>query len=191
MICIQLNSLWPSDAIWHHRSRSTLGQVMACCLTAPTHYLTQCWLIISDNLWQGITKTHTPWSGNGRMHTAYVGSSLTMFKKVTDTTHAKISYQIMYVCIASEKLLMSWLMVSTQGQFHRKCSRCLSNPLCEFENYLSTYPQRAMIYRVMWFSLQNWNMIQFYPTGWGYMTCFISEIAINQTIFFSNELVLN
>ena len=41
------NSLWPSDAIWRHRSGSTLAQVMACCLTAPTHYLNQCWLIIS------------------------------------------------------------------------------------------------------------------------------------------------
>ena len=41
------NSLRPSDAIWGHRSGSTLAQVMACCLTAPSHYLNQCWLIIS------------------------------------------------------------------------------------------------------------------------------------------------
>ena len=41
------NSLWASDAIWRHRSESTLAQVMACCLTAPSHYLNQCWLIIS------------------------------------------------------------------------------------------------------------------------------------------------
>ena len=39
------NSLWPSDAIWSHRSGSTLAQVMACCLTTPSHYLNQCWLI--------------------------------------------------------------------------------------------------------------------------------------------------
>ena len=39
-----LNSLWPSDAIWRHRSGSTLAQVMACCLTAPSHYLNQYWL---------------------------------------------------------------------------------------------------------------------------------------------------
>ena len=42
-----LNSLRPSDTIWRHRSGSTLAQVMACCLTAPSHYLNQCWLIIS------------------------------------------------------------------------------------------------------------------------------------------------
>ena len=33
----QVNSLWPSDTIWRHRSGSTLAQVMACCLTAPSH----------------------------------------------------------------------------------------------------------------------------------------------------------
>ena len=46
-----LNSLGPSDAIWRWRSWSTLVQVMAYCLTAPSHYLNQCWLIISKVLW--------------------------------------------------------------------------------------------------------------------------------------------
>ena len=46
-----LNSLWPSDAIWQQRSGSTLAQVKACCLTAPSHYLNQCWLIISEVQW--------------------------------------------------------------------------------------------------------------------------------------------
>ena len=36
------DSLWPSDTIWRQRSGSTLAQVMACCLTAPSHYLNQC-----------------------------------------------------------------------------------------------------------------------------------------------------
>ena len=38
----QLNSLWPSDAIWRHIFGSALAQLMACCLTAPGHYLPQC-----------------------------------------------------------------------------------------------------------------------------------------------------
>ena len=42
-----LNSLWPSDAIWRQRHGSTLAQVMAWCRQAPSHYLNQCWLIIS------------------------------------------------------------------------------------------------------------------------------------------------
>ena len=33
--------------IWRQGSWSTLVQVMACCLTAPSHYLNHCWLIIS------------------------------------------------------------------------------------------------------------------------------------------------
>ena len=35
-------------ASWCHRSGSTLGQVKACCLTAPSHYLNQYWLIFGD-----------------------------------------------------------------------------------------------------------------------------------------------
>ena len=46
----EFNLLWPSDAIWWHKSGLTLAQVMACCLTAPSHYLNQCWLIIKDGL---------------------------------------------------------------------------------------------------------------------------------------------
>ena len=46
-VMFYFNSLWPSDAIWRQRSGSPLAQVMACCLTAPSHYLNQCWLIIT------------------------------------------------------------------------------------------------------------------------------------------------
>ena len=45
------NSLWPGDKKWWHRSGSTLAQVMACCLTAPSHYLNQSWFIINGVLW--------------------------------------------------------------------------------------------------------------------------------------------
>ena len=48
---ITINSSWPWDAIWWQRSDSTLTQVMACCLTAPSHYLNQCWLLIRKVLW--------------------------------------------------------------------------------------------------------------------------------------------
>ena len=44
------NSLWPSDAIRQHKSGSTLDQVMACCLMAPSHFLNQHWLLISKLL---------------------------------------------------------------------------------------------------------------------------------------------
>ena len=47
----KMNSLWPGDVIWRHVTRSTLDQVMACCLTAPSHYLNQCWLTIGEAPW--------------------------------------------------------------------------------------------------------------------------------------------
>ena len=46
-----VNSLRPSDSIWRYRSESTLVKVMACYLTAPSHYLNQYWLIISKVWW--------------------------------------------------------------------------------------------------------------------------------------------
>ena len=49
--CYEINSLWPSGAIWRQGFRSTLVQVMACCLTAPSHYLNQCWLTICMVQW--------------------------------------------------------------------------------------------------------------------------------------------
>ena len=48
---LYIDSLWPSDTIWRHNSGSTLARVMACCLTAPSHYLNWCWLIISKVQW--------------------------------------------------------------------------------------------------------------------------------------------
>ena len=46
-----VNSLLPNDVIWWNRSGSTLAQVMACCLMAPSHYLNQYWLNTSKVLW--------------------------------------------------------------------------------------------------------------------------------------------
>ena len=44
---------WPSNAICQHRSvtESILVKVMACCMTAPSQYLNQCWPIIKWIQW--------------------------------------------------------------------------------------------------------------------------------------------
>ena len=52
MLIHKLHWLWLGDAIWHLRSWSTLIQVMAWCLMAPSHYLNQCWLTINKILWR-------------------------------------------------------------------------------------------------------------------------------------------
>ena len=62
------NSLWPSNAVQRHRSRSTLAWIMACCLTAPNHYLKQCWFLTSEVLW------HSPevdFTGNAKANILY------------------------------------------------------------------------------------------------------------------------
>ena len=46
-----MDSLCPRHAIWRHRSGSTEAWVMVCCLTAPDHYLSQCWLFTSRAVW--------------------------------------------------------------------------------------------------------------------------------------------
>ena len=51
----------PGLATWRHRSGSILAQVMAWCLTATSHYLNQCWLNVSEVLWQWIIQTKLAW----------------------------------------------------------------------------------------------------------------------------------
>ena len=51
LVSQRVHSQGPGDAIWRQSSGSALVQVMACCLTAPSHYLNQCWLIISKVEW--------------------------------------------------------------------------------------------------------------------------------------------
>ena len=45
-ISVNNESIHFIHTIWWHRTGSTLAQVMACCLMAPSHYPNQCWLII-------------------------------------------------------------------------------------------------------------------------------------------------
>ena len=40
----QINSLWPIDALWRDLSGSTMAQIMAWWLRAPSHILNLCWL---------------------------------------------------------------------------------------------------------------------------------------------------
>ena len=75
LIVCKVNTLWPSDATWRHRSGSTLAQVMACCLTAPSHYLNQCWLIINKVQWssfEGNFLRHTSATINKNYHENYI-----------------------------------------------------------------------------------------------------------------------
>ena len=54
-----INSSWTNDPIWHQRSWATHGQVMACCLISPSHYLNQCWLLTNEIRWHSPENTFT------------------------------------------------------------------------------------------------------------------------------------
>ena len=43
--------LWLSDVILRNRYWPTLAQVMARCLTVPSHHINHCWLILKAVLW--------------------------------------------------------------------------------------------------------------------------------------------
>ena len=77
-----IKSLWPSDAIQRWRSWSTLVQVMACCLMAPSHYLNQCWLITSEVLrWYSLGGNYT---GNAQSinYLWYVWEKITLHQHI-------------------------------------------------------------------------------------------------------------
>ena len=46
-----VKSLAPGEAIWRRRNWSTLVEVMACCLTATSHFRNICWLTINEIPW--------------------------------------------------------------------------------------------------------------------------------------------
>ena len=58
-IIMIFTSLWHSDAIRWYRFGQTSVQAMACCLSAPNHYLNQCWLIIIVILWYLLQGSYT------------------------------------------------------------------------------------------------------------------------------------
>ena len=69
------NPLWNGSLSL--RTGSTLAHVMACCLTAPSHYLNQCWLIISKILW--------------------LSSKSIMIRRSEDTNQLKKSWKITFI----------------------------------------------------------------------------------------------
>ena len=46
-------------SIWRHRFGSTSVQVTACCVTASSQYLNQCWLLISEVRWHDHEQFHS------------------------------------------------------------------------------------------------------------------------------------
>ena len=51
LVSFSFDSLWPSNAMWWHRSGSTLAQVLACCLMEPNHFPNQLLNYHQRSLW--------------------------------------------------------------------------------------------------------------------------------------------
>ena len=93
-------TLWPSDAIWLHKSGSPLVQEMACSLMAPSHCLNQCCLMIKGILW------HTPESNFTRSE--YVFNPQHMFENnnfETNTTPRTDTHTHIYIHM---KICVGW-----------------------------------------------------------------------------------
>ena len=102
-----VNSLGPSDAIWRWRSWSTLVQVMACCLMAPSHYLNQCWLIISKVLWHS-SEDIIIRSPRGQWVDILIRLVLTTWKHIHTCPHFNIKAVFPGMGIPIVKISWSW-----------------------------------------------------------------------------------
>ena len=68
-----------SGTIWRNRSRSTMLQVMTCCLMAPSHHSHKCWLITSKVQWHSS-------EGNSTWDTSFIkeGKSSREWRDISD-----------------------------------------------------------------------------------------------------------
>ena len=82
MLGLKLNHVSKRGHIWQHSTGSTLTQVIACCLKAPSHYPDQCWLI-----------SKVPWHSSGVIVIRY---------EDTNQVH-KIEYYIFKITSRSPK----------------------------------------------------------------------------------------
>ena len=92
-----LNTLWPSDAIWRRRYWSTLVQVMTCCLTAPSHYLNQCWRITCEVIWHSF-------QGNIYLNTQYINPQAVLeIQTLEIKVHLPGDNELISKCISSRQ----------------------------------------------------------------------------------------
>ena len=133
----------PSYVIWWHKSGSTLAQVMACCLMAPSHYLNQCWLTISNLLSLGI---HWVLSWEDRINIPILKIAFIKFSQISFVRHTySITNLMSNLC---------WSMARSLIYLIKK--QCLNR----------TYPMVTQIY-ISWQSSFN-----VFVTGKSVLWCF-------------------
>ena len=90
--------MWAGDAIKHDIPKSTLNQVMAWCLTAPSHHLIQCWFSVQE-----IHKNTLQCTFNGINLTLDLKSSILKLKQEVLFLKAN-ELNISHFCLSMETL---------------------------------------------------------------------------------------
>ena len=108
-----LSSLWLRDAKPRQQSRSTLVQVglIACCLTATSHYLNQCWLLIDESLWH-LCESNCHMSAQATHY-----NDVTMSIMAPEITSHSTVYSIF--CLNWQKRKQTNTMTSSNGNIFR------------------------------------------------------------------------
>ena len=113
------NSLWSSDAMWWHTPRSTLVQVVDCCLTVPSHYLDPCWFI-DGVLWQRYQFVKWVLKNTFQITTTFPRGQWVVFEQ-------EVASQILYWCPIKYKCSALWdkrVDHMGYGNCFYICSRC-------------------------------------------------------------------
>ena len=92
--------------IWHNRTWSTLVLVMACCLMAPSHYLNQCWLIISKVFWHSPEGSLIGYSQKNLMWENYSNELNQIHQSITN--EMVLLMQWSYVSFAFKSFISCW-----------------------------------------------------------------------------------
>ena len=116
-----VNSLWPSDAIWWQSSGSTLVQVRACCLTAPSHQLNQCWLLIRQVQWHSLGSNFTVSAQTSILYNEFENYSFAIIATSRRGQWVKLE-ELSYFSLHKYKNFHSWKWI---WKWHLQNSRAL------------------------------------------------------------------
>ena len=126
--------------IWWHKSWSTVAQIMACSLTAPSHYLCQCWLIISK----------VPWH-----------SSESNFKRCLSHHSLKLAWKSLKFCLnlpRTNELIHIYYWAFRQWERIIHMQRMHSPRSCSV-----IYRKRGMLLYSVSNNYLNWYLLEFSP----------------------------
>ena len=156
---LNFNSLWPSDAIWDQVTWSTLVQVMAWCLSAPSHYLNQCWLITG--------RSCSTWGQFHRKCSRWLSCIMDISSKITNSgLQPHLPKNILtskFPCYNIHRFVQHYSCINCACVTHTL--RCIILPpvyTCigtTFGKYPSPYPKSRNYHWVMnlWTVFKKWN----------------------------------